>query len=66
VLAEGITFDTGIFTTVVLEGGVGAAGEGFDSLVDSVFLENNLALFARGISSSSSELLESKDVRYMK
>jgi hypothetical protein len=45
---------------------VGAAGEGFDSLADSVFSKNNLALFARGISSSSSELLESKDVCYMK
>jgi hypothetical protein len=66
VLAEGITFDTGIFTTVVLEGGVGAAGEGFDSLADSVLPENSLALFARGTSSSSSELLESKDIRYTK
>jgi hypothetical protein len=66
VLAEGITFDTGIFTTVVREGGVGSAGEEFDSLADSAFPENNLALFARGTSSSSSELLESKDVCYMK
>ena len=41
----------------VLEGGVGLAGEGFDSLADSDFPENNLALFARGTSSSSSELL---------
>jgi hypothetical protein len=53
-----MTFDTGIFTTTVLEGGVGSAGEGFDSLADSDFPENNLALFARGTSSSSSELLE--------
>jgi hypothetical protein len=40
VLAEGMTFDTGIFTTPVLEGGVGSAVEGFDSLADSAFSEN--------------------------
>jgi hypothetical protein len=55
-LPEGITFDTGTFSTVVLEGGVGSAGEGFDSLADSDFPESNLALFARGTLSSSSEL----------
>jgi hypothetical protein len=53
-----MTFDIGIFTTAVLEGGVSSAGEGFDSLADSDFPENNLALFARGTSSSSSELLD--------
>jgi hypothetical protein len=56
-LPEGITFDTGMFSTTVLEGGVRLAGEGFDSLPDSGLPEDNLALFARGISSSSSELL---------
>jgi hypothetical protein len=59
-LPEGITFDTGTFSTVVLEGGVGSAGEGFDSLADSDFPESNLALFARGTSSSSSELFYKK------
>jgi hypothetical protein len=57
-LLEGITIDTGIFSTVVREGGVDLAGEGFGSLVDAVFSKDNLALFARGTSSSSSELLE--------
>jgi hypothetical protein len=43
---------------VVLEGGIGLACEGFDSLADSALPENNLALFARGSLSSSSELIE--------
>jgi hypothetical protein len=60
VLPGEITFDTGTFPMVVLEGGVGLAGEGFDSLADSALPENNLALFARGSSSSSSELLEKR------
>jgi hypothetical protein len=34
---------TGTLATVVLEGGVGSAGEGFDSLADSLFPEINLA-----------------------
>jgi hypothetical protein len=50
-----MTFDTGIFSTVVLVGDVRLAGEGFHSLPDSGLPEENLALFARGI--SSSELL---------
>jgi hypothetical protein len=57
-LPEGITFDTGIFSTVIREGGVDLAGEGFGSLADAVFSKDNLALFARGTLSSSSELLE--------
>jgi hypothetical protein len=55
---EGITFDTGIFSTAVREGGVDLAGEGFDSLADTVLPKDNLVLFARGTSSSSSELLK--------
>jgi hypothetical protein len=55
----GITLDTGIFSTPVRDGGVDLAGEGFDSLADAAFPETNLALFARGTSSSSSsELLK--------
>jgi hypothetical protein len=41
----------------MLVGGVDLAGEGSDSLADAVLSETNLALFARG-TSSSSELLE--------
>jgi hypothetical protein len=51
--------------TVVLKGGVGSVGEGFDSLADSLFPEINLALFARGNSSSSSELIENRNIHYM-
>jgi hypothetical protein len=53
-----MTFDIGIFSTPVREGGVDLAGEGFDSLADAALSEANLALFARGTSSSSSELLK--------
>jgi hypothetical protein len=43
---------------VVLGGGVDLAGEGFGSLADAVLSKDNLALFARGTLSSSSELLK--------
>jgi hypothetical protein len=51
--------------TTVLGGGVGSVVEGFDSFVDSVLSENNLAFFARGTSSSSPELLENKNTCQM-
>jgi hypothetical protein len=51
--------------TVVLGGGVGSAVEGFNSFADSVLSENNFALFARGTSSSSSELLENEKTLQM-
>jgi hypothetical protein len=54
----GITFDIRIFSTVVREGGVDLAGEGFGSLADVVLPKDNLALFARG--TSSSELLKKR------
>jgi hypothetical protein len=58
-LPGGITVDTGTFSTTVREGGVDFAGEGLDSLADAALSETNLALFARGTSSSaSSELLK--------
>jgi hypothetical protein len=54
-----MTVDIGTFSTTVREGGVDFAGEGLDSLADAVLSETNLALFARGTSSSSSsELLK--------
>jgi hypothetical protein len=59
---EGLTFNTGTLATTVLGGGVGSAVEGFDSFPDSVLSDNNFALFARGTSSSSSELLENKNM----
>jgi hypothetical protein len=48
--------------TTVLGGGIGSAIEGFDSFADSVLLDNNFALFTRGTSSSSSELLENENM----
>jgi hypothetical protein len=56
----GITFDTGIFSTAVLLGGVDLAGEGFGSLADDALSADNLALFARG-TRSSSELLQKRE-----
>jgi hypothetical protein len=65
-LLEGIIIDTGIFSTVVREGGVDLAGEGFGSLADAVLSKDNLALFARGISSPSELLKKSKWLAYNK
>jgi hypothetical protein len=56
-LPGGITVDTGTFSTAVREGGVDFADEGLDSFADTALSETNLALFARG-TSSSPELLK--------
>jgi hypothetical protein len=47
--------------TLALGGGVGSAVERFDSFADSVLSDSIFALFARGTSSASSELLKTKN-----
>jgi hypothetical protein len=57
---EGLTAEKGTLDTLFLGRGVGSAVEEFDSFAESVLSDSILALFARGTSSSSLELLKNK------
>jgi hypothetical protein len=46
---EGLTIDRGTLTTVVIDGRIGSAVEGFDSFADSAFSFSSFILFEKGM-----------------